>query len=40
MFSGSLKDMANKLKVSYPTVRNKLDDLIEKIKQFDIINNS
>ncbi|MEE4198030.1 MAG: DUF2089 family protein [Bacteroidales bacterium] len=29
--SGSLKIMAQKLKLSYPTVRNKLDDLIEKI---------
>ena len=30
--SGSLKEMAQKLGNSYPTVRNKLDDLIEKIK--------
>lgn len=30
--SGSLKEMANQLGKSYPTVRNKLDDLIEKIK--------
>jgi hypothetical protein len=29
--SGSLKVMAQKLKLSYPTVRNMLDDLIEKI---------
>lgn len=27
--SGSLKEMAKKLNKSYPTVRNKLDDLIE-----------
>ena len=27
--SGSLKVMAEKLKLSYPSVRNKLDDLIE-----------
>lgn len=30
--SGSLKVMAEKLKLSYPTVRNMLDDLINKIK--------
>jgi hypothetical protein len=30
--SGSLKDMAREYGVSYPTVRNRLDDLIEKIK--------
>jgi hypothetical protein len=30
--SGSLKKMAEKLGKSYPTVRNKLDDIIEKIK--------
>lgn len=29
--SGSLKDIANKMGKSYPTVRNKLDDLILKI---------
>jgi hypothetical protein len=29
--SGSLKLMAQKLKLSYPSVRNMLDDLIEKI---------
>lgn len=29
--SGSLKEMANQLGKSYPTVRNKLDDLIEKL---------
>lgn len=34
--SGSLKEMALKLGNSYPTVRNKLDDLIEKIKQLEI----
>jgi hypothetical protein len=32
--SGSLKDMASLLKVSYPTVRNRLDEVIEKIKQY------
>ncbi|MEP6662969.1 MAG: DUF2089 family protein [Verrucomicrobiota bacterium] len=30
---GSLKDMASFLKVSYPTVRNKLDEVIAKLKQ-------
>ena len=29
--SGSIKDMAKYLKLSYPTVRNLLDDIIEKI---------
>jgi hypothetical protein len=32
-FSGSLKDMAKHLQLSYPTVRNRLDDLISKINQ-------
>ena len=27
--SGSLKEMAQKLSLSYPTVRNRLDDIIE-----------
>lgn len=31
--SGSLKDMAKNLSLSYPTVRNILDDLIEKINK-------
>lgn len=31
--SGSLKIMAKQLKLSYPTVRNKLDDIIEKLKK-------
>lgn len=31
--SGSLKIMAEQLKLSYPTVRNLLDDIIEKINQ-------
>ncbi|MBA7478503.1 hypothetical protein ES707_13928 [subsurface metagenome] len=30
--SGSLKEMAKLLKLSYPTVRNRLDDIIERIK--------
>jgi hypothetical protein len=29
--SGSLKEMAGHLKVSYPTVRNRLDDIIAKL---------
>lgn len=33
--SGSLKEMASKMGNSYPTVRNKLDDIIEKIKQLE-----
>lgn len=32
--SGSLKVMAQKLKLSYPTVRNMLDELIQKITKF------
>ena len=31
--SGSLKEMAAILEVSYPTVRNRLDEIIEKLKQ-------
>ena len=31
--SGSLKEMAAILKVSYPTVRNRLDEVIIKLKQ-------
>ena len=34
--SGSLKEMANQMGKSYPTVRNKLDDLIEKIKNLQL----
>ncbi len=33
MSSGSLKKVAVKIGKSYPTVRNKLDDIIEKINQ-------
>ena len=32
---GSLKDMAKKMGVSYPTVRNYLDDLIEKLNNME-----
>ena len=31
--SGSLKEMANIMRVSYPTVRNRLDDIIANLKQ-------
>ena len=31
--SGSIKDMAKFLKLSYPTVRNLLDDIIERVKK-------
>ncbi len=30
--SGSLKKMAHLLRLSYPTVRNRLDDIIERVK--------
>ncbi len=33
--SGSLKAMAAHLGVSYPTVRNRLDDIIERLRQED-----
>jgi hypothetical protein len=35
LFSGSLKDLANAYDVSYPTLRLRLDRLIEKIKIVD-----
>jgi hypothetical protein len=31
--SGSLKEMSRLLKLSYPTVRNRLDEIIERVKQ-------
>ena len=31
--SGSLKEMAQKMGLSYPTVRNRLDDLISTLKR-------
>ncbi|CAM4014653.1 DUF2089 domain-containing protein [Flavobacterium antarcticum] len=34
--SGSLKEMASQMGKSYPTVRNKLDDIIEKIKNLQL----
>ena len=33
--SGSLKEMAQKLNLSYPTVRNMLDELISKLSKND-----
>ena len=35
LFSGSLKDLASAYEVSYPTLRLRLDRLIEKIKILD-----
>lgn len=44
LHSGSLKEMAKQIGVSYPTLRNQLDDMIEKTmqlkKQYDDENNS
>ncbi len=34
--SGSLKDMSKYLNLSYPTVRNLLDDIIERLKKEEI----
>lgn len=33
--SGSLKEMASELKLSYPTVRNMLNEIIERIKNYE-----
>jgi len=33
--SGSLKIMAQKMKLSYPTVRNRLDDIIARISKLE-----
>lgn len=33
--SGSLKDMSNELGLSYPTVRNLLNDIIEKLDSYE-----
>lgn len=33
--SGSLKAMAGQLGVSYPTVRNRLDDIIQSLKELE-----
>lgn len=40
MHSGSLKEMANQMGKSYPTVRNILDDLIHKLKSLAHTNNA
>lgn len=34
--SGSLKEMAQKMGLSYPTVRNRLDDIIASMNQLDV----
>ena len=34
--SGSLKEMATLMKVSYPTVRNKLNEIIEKVNLIEL----
>jgi len=39
LMSGSLKEMASQMGNSYPTVRNKLDDIIQKIKSIQKSNN-
>ena len=33
--SGSLKDMAREYGVSYPTIRNRLDDLIKQVERME-----
>lgn len=35
-YSGSIKDMAKHLNLSYPTVRNMLDEIIERIKKIEV----
>lgn len=35
LYSGSLKDLANEYNITYPTMRIRLDKLIEKIKIYD-----
>ena len=39
-YSGSLKDMAKYLKLSYPTVRNRLDDVIDRLKKEETLTNN
>ena len=34
--SGSLKEMAQRMGLSYPTVRNRLDDIIEKLNLLNV----
>ena len=38
-YSGSIKDMAQHLNLSYPTVRNMLDEIIERIKKIEVTYN-
>lgn len=33
--SGSLKEIAARMELSYPTVRNRLDEIIHKLKSFE-----
>ena len=33
--SGSLKEIAARMELSYPTVRNRLDDIINRLKSFE-----
>ncbi|MCC6373010.1 MAG: DUF2089 family protein [Bacteroidia bacterium] len=35
---GSLKDMATNMKLSYPTIRNQLDDIIERVSSLQKLN--
>jgi len=37
--SGSLKEMASQMKLSYPTVRNMLDDIIKRIENLKNVSN-
>ena len=37
--SGSLKEMAQKMGLSYPTVRNRLDDLIDSLRRVTNLSN-
>ena len=38
--SGSLKEMAKLLGLSYPTVRNRLDEIINRVKELEINQNN
>ncbi|WP_430613708.1 DUF2089 family protein [Flavobacterium sp. JP2137] len=38
LFSGSLKEMAATMNISYPTVRNRLDDIIARINHLKTFN--
>lgn len=39
-YSGSIKEMAREMNLSYPTVRNYLDDLINKINALEATNSN